>query len=103
MAGRQYPQQVPFVGLREVEPVRDALVNVALNLRYHIGGHHYATLLTALASEADEIQRIPGGHYLYGVGLQYGYNTKFGPIEGTLAYSGHCTKPLLYISMGFDF
>ena len=103
MAGRQYPQQVPFVGLREVEPVRDALVNLALNLRYHIGGHHYATLLTALASEADEIQRIPGGHYLYGVGLQYGYNTKFGPIEATLAYSGHCTKPLLYISMGFDF
>lgn len=102
-AGKYVEQQLPFVGLSHWEAVRNVFVMADFRLRYHFLQRHYATCLGALLAEHRDFRHLRCAAYHYGVGLQYGYDSKFGPVEAGIAYSGRCRKPKFYLSVGFDF
>ena len=103
LAGRYVEQQLPFVGVSGIEPTRAALAIAGLNVRYNVHGRHYATLLTNAGVENDRLSNLHRGRYIYGFGLQYGLDTKLGPITGTLSYSSNSQKVLFYLGVGFNF
>lgn len=101
--GKYVDHQLPFVGLSHMEMVRNALLTVDFRLRCNIVKRHYATLLGALLAEQDEFRHFNHANYMWGVGLRYGYDSKFGPVEAAISYSGECHQPFFYINVGFDF
>lgn len=103
LEGKYLEQQLPFVGLSHFELFRNALVSCDVKFRYHFLTRHYATLLGAVLAEQRDVRHLKKAHYAYGIGLHYGYETKFGPVQAALSYSGECRKPTFYMSVGFDF
>ena len=101
--GRFMPQQLPFIGLNRMERFRNALAMFDFKLRYRFYARHYAFLLGALMAEQRDVRHLRRAAYHYGVGLRYGYDSKFGPVEATVSYSGLCRKPAFYVKIGFDF
>lgn len=103
VAGKYTAQQLPFAGIGRIEPVADKLTLADLRLRYHIAGRHYATCWGAAALHAPRFKHFQKGHYRFGGAVQYGYHSKFGPIEALLAYASRCHAPTFYVNIGFDF
>lgn len=102
-AGKYIEQQLPFTGVSNIEPSRRALIIAAMKLRYNIVGRHYASALLNVATDANTLSEVHKGRYFYGTGLQYGFNSKFGPIEATFSYSDNSRKLLFYVNVGFNF
>lgn len=96
-------QQLPFVGLSHMEMMRNAMLMADFRLRYNIVKRHYASLLGALLAEQKNFRHFNHANYIWGAGLRYGYDSKFGPVEAAISYSGECRQPFFYINVGFDF
>lgn len=103
MAGKYIEQQIPFVGVSRLEPGKAALMVVDVKLRYNLLKNHYLTGIVNVADENDKLSNLHRGRYFYGVGLKYGLDTRFGPIEAMLSYSDNSEKLLFYLGVGFDF
>ena len=103
MRGKYVEQQLPFVGINNFELMRNTLMILDTRLRYTILPKHYATLKAAVLAEQDEFKHMDRAKYIAGFGLQYSYDSKFGPVEALLSYSAHCRKPYFFASVGFDF
>lgn len=101
--GKYLQHQLPFVGLSHFELVRNTLLILDARLRYQPVKRHYATLWASVLAEQDKIKHMHHANYLGGVGLQYSYDSKFGPVEALLSYSNRCTHPFFFVSVGFDF
>lgn len=101
--GKYIEHQLPFVGLSDYEHVRNTMFVADCKFRYNIFSRHYATFTGALIAEARDFRHMRNPSYIYGLGLQYGYLSKIGPIEASISYSGRCTKPVFYLSVGYDF
>ncbi len=101
--GKYVSQQLPFSGVSHVEMAANALIICGTGLRYNLGGRHFVTALANVGVEDEKLSQIHRGRYFYGAGMRYGYNSKFGPIEATLSYSGNSEKLLFYINVGFNY
>lgn len=103
MSGRYVEQQFAFAGVSRLEAADNALAIAGFDLRYNIVGRHFVSALCDVAVEHDRLPRLHRGRYFYGFGAQYGFNTRFGPIEAALTYSDNTRRPQLSVSVGFDF
>lgn len=101
--GKYLPQQLPFIGITNTELQPNALVVAGLRLRQRIKGEHYASLIGNLALGSGKMQELNQGRFLYGVGIEYGYNSKFGPMEASLGYAGNSRKPTCLLNLGYYF
>lgn len=98
-----FSQQLSFVGLSYVEMVRSSLAMCNLRLRYALQDRHYVSLLANLACEESDLKDLFNGNLIYGIGAQYAYDSKFGPVSATFAYSGRRDSPVMYINVGYVF
>ncbi len=103
MMGKYVDQQLPFTGVARIEPARDALFTAALRLRYNIAKNQYVTAIGNTAADASKLSKMHRASYIGGGGLQYGYLTKFGPIEGTVSYSDNTNHLQFFINVGYSF
>lgn len=103
MAAKYLPQQLPFVGISNFELVRNTLLMFDMKMRYQVLKRNYVTLLAAVLAEQDKIKHMDHAKYVEGLGLQYSYDTNFGPVEALLSYSPHCRRPYFFVSVGFNF
>lgn len=101
--GQYIPQQLSFVGITDMEMVSKSLLAGKLKLRQRISKEHYLSLLGNLAVMDDKFQDILKGRYIYGIGLGYGFNSKFGPLEASIGYTDYTSKTKCYINLGFYF
>lgn len=101
--GKYFGQQLSFVGLSYVETVRNSLAMFNFRIRYLLRDKQYVSLLGNLACEERDVKHLFKGNVLYGVGAQYAYDSKFGPVSATFAYSGRRDTPVLYINVGYVF
>lgn len=103
LSGRYLTQQIAFTGVSNPEFAQDVFLTAAANLRYNIAGRHFATALFNLAAETSKLEDIHRARHFYGIGLKYGYNSKFGPIEATFSYSDNTKKLLFHLGVGYYF
>ncbi|MCR5138935.1 MAG: patatin-like phospholipase family protein [Bacteroidaceae bacterium] len=96
-------QQMPFVGIGNMEYVRHHFVAAQLQAQQRIGGNHYVLLRMAAAQHADEIKEILDHRTLFGVQAAYYYNTIFGPLGATFGYSNRTKEPYIYLNLGYEF
>jgi NTE family protein len=103
VAGRFLTQQLPFVGINNVQLTGNALLVGSLKLRQRLGSIHYLTLTQNYALSSEKWTRLNKGDAMYGCGIGYGMNSMFGPLEASLNYANHADKVSLYINLGYYF
>ena len=102
-AGKFMPQQLPFVGMTSTERAEKSLLLGGLTWQQCLGGEHYLSLIGNVAVTHGELHRLNDGKSVYGVGLQYGYNSKLGPLEAVVSYGNNNKKVVCFINLGFYF
>lgn len=101
--GRYMPQQLPFFGISNIELVEKSILASNCKLRYKIFGEHYISLSGNIALTDNKLQDVLGGELIYGIGIGYGFNSKLGPLEATVGYSGYTDKINCFANLGFYF
>lgn len=102
-AGKYVPQQLPFVGVNYMEIVERSATIAQLELRQRFGNKHYIKLAGNFGMTDDKIYDIFSGRKIGGVGLGYGYDSLFGPLDATFSYSSLTRKVGFYLNVGFIF
>ena len=105
IAGRYVDQQIPFMGINYASTGDRHVAVLDLNFRYKLAKNQYASLHGAyLKSDNLIIEQIkPSFPEHWGVALEYGYRTIFGPFRVNLHWSDLTRRVGLYASMGYDF
>lgn len=101
--GRFLPQQLPFVGINNVELMKNALLIGSMKFRQRIGTAHYLTLTGNYALSASKLQYLLDEDTRFGCGIGYGLNSIFGPLEASLNYANRSNKVSMYVNLGFKF
>lgn len=101
--GRFLPQQLPFIGINNVELMRNSLLIGSLKFRQRIGNVHYVTLTGNYALSASKLQHLLEEETRFGCGIGYGLDSIFGPLEASLNYANRSDKVSLYVNLGFYF
>ena len=101
--GKYFPQQLPFTGINHAEAADNSVLAAQVRFRYRVGSNHYISVLGDLASQDNNFFHLPKGDYLWGTGLNYSYNSMFGPLEATFSYSNHTDRVAFYLSLGYTF
>ena len=101
--GKYLPQQLTFAGVTDTEITDNTLIIAGLTLRQRITGEHYLSLVGDFAAISHHAHNILNETFLYGVALEYAYNTKFGPMSLSLSYSKQCKDLYLFTNVGCYF
>lgn len=101
--GKYLPQQISFIGMTNIEPMGNTLVTGHIHLQQQIHNLHYISLYTQFALSSDKIRQLSQSRFLYCTALQYGYDSKVGPLKVHVAYTGHGNRLTGFVSMGFNF
>lgn len=99
--GRYLAQQLPFIGIQNIELCENSIIIAAIKIRYDLFKKHHFTLHSNFMSQHDyfgnmfEFQDI-----LWGFGLEYSYQTSLGPLS--VLVSGTNKNPWggIYLSLG---
>ena len=102
-AGKYIAQQLPFVGISHMEFSDKALLIGALKLRQRIKRNNYVSIAGNVALSDNEPENIYKGRFIWGGGLEYGYDSKIGPIEASLNYANHSNGMNFYVNLGYYF
>lgn len=101
--GRYMPQQLPFVGIGNIEMTQKSIVVTSLKLRQRMGSIHYLTLTGNVGFCNNNLFKIWKEKTLYGFGFGYGLDSMFGPLEASLNYSNNTKEVGFYVNLGYTF
>jgi NTE family protein len=103
MAGRYYEQQIPFIGFNGEHTCDNLLTTVDLDMRFRVAKKHYLSLIGAALHAGNDWQGFRSKVPIFGVGMQYAYKSKFGPLTANVHWNSFNNKFGLYLSAGYDF
>ncbi len=96
-------QQMPFVGLRRMELVKNRFVGCQLKLQERLFTNHFVLFKVVAAQHADKLRHLFDTSTLWGGQLAYYYRTMFGPIGAALGYSNKSDKVDFFVNVGYEF
>ena len=100
---RFLPQQLPFVGINNVELMGNSLLIGGMKFRQRMGSIHYVTLTSNYALSSHKLSGLLKENTMFGCGVGYGMDSMFGPLEASLNYANRADKVSMYINLGFKF
>lgn len=103
MSGRYYEQQVPFIGYNAVSDRKNLLTVAELELRFKFAKKCYLSAIGAAMHDGNSLEEMKSQHPVFAAGLQFGYNSKFGPLLANLHWNSTFNKVGFYLSAGYDF
>ena len=101
--GHYVEQQMPFVGMGNVEYAEHHFTALQLQAQERITSNNYILLRLAAAQHAHDLKDLPHNKTLIGGQLAYYYQTMLGPLGLTLGYSNKTRELYSYINIGFEF
>ena len=103
LAGRYMDQQMPFIGVQALSAMENMLTIFRTDYRFRIVKNHYLTGIVNYARDCDVFREYGKGKGYFGAGLEYSYDTIFGPLSANLHWSDISNKVGLYLSVGYNF
>lgn len=100
--GRYFGQQLPFIGIDNLETFEHALLVAALRCRYRISKHYMTLALNYAKHENNFFDLLKGGD-VWGGGVSYSYDSRIGPLEGWINLSNWDKKLGIVLSLGYHF
>lgn len=103
MAGRYFPQQIPFIGRNNVTMMGKLMTLFRTDFRFEVAKHHFISGIVNYVRECDDFRDYVKGPGWFGAGIEYGFDTAFGPLRADIHWSSITNKAGFYISWGYDF
>lgn len=103
IAGRYVDQQIPFIGITNLAAMKSILTVYGLDLRFRLARNHYLTGIVNYARDCDYLVDYAQGLGYFGAGVEYAFDTIFGPIKGNIHWSNMTRKVGIYLCGGFNF
>ena len=103
LAARYVDQQIPFMGITNLSAMKSILTVYGLDLRFRLARNHYLTGVINYARDCDKFRDYTKGLGYFGAGVEYAFDTIFGPIKGNVHWSNMTKKAGVYLSAGFNF
>ena len=103
LPGRFVDQQVPFIGLTNLVAMKNIMTMFRTDFRFEVARNHYVTGTINYVRDAETFRQFGEGMGNFGAGVEYSYDTIFGPISANVHWSDFTGKVGLYLSAGFNF
>ena len=103
LAGRYVDQQMPFIGVNHLSAMKNILTLFRTDFRFTLARNHYLTGIVNYARDCDYFKDYTAGLGYFGAGIEYSYDTIFGPLSANLHWSNMTNKVGFYISAGYNF
>lgn len=103
LSGRYVDQQLPFIGLTNLVAMKNILTIYRTDLRFRLARNHYLTGIVNYVRDCDRIKDYAKGMGYFGAGVQYSFDTIFGPLSANIHWSDMTNKVGIYISAGYNF
>lgn len=103
MPGRYVDQQIPFVGVTHLSAMKNMLTLFRTDYRFKLARNHYVTGIVNYVRDCDSFRDYAVGPGYIGAGLEYSFDTIFGPLSANVHWSNMTNKVGFYISAGYNF
>ena len=103
MAGKYVDQQMPFIGVGHLAAMKNILTLFRTDFRFTIARNHYLTGILNYARDCDRFSDYTVGLGYFGAGVEYSFDTIFGPLSANLHWSNLTNKVGFYLSAGYNF
>ena len=103
LPGRFIDQQMPFVGITNLAAMKNILTTFRTDFRFRIVKNHYITGIVNYARDCDVFADYTAGAGYFGAGVEYSFDTIFGPLSANVHWSDMTGKVGVYLSAGYNF
>jgi NTE family protein len=103
LPGRYVSQQIPFIGINKLAAMKNFLTVFRTDFRVKIASNHYVKGIVNYARDCDSLREYAVGPGYLGAGLEYSYDTIFGPFTVNIHWSDFTKKFGVYFSAGYSF
>ena len=103
LAGRYVEQQIPFIGVTNLSAMKNVLTVFRTDYRFRLMKNHYVTAIVNYARDCDDFRSYVEGLGYFGAGLEYAYDTIFGPFKFNVHWSNLSKTVGVYLSAGYNF
>ncbi len=109
LAGRYVDQQLPFIGVTNLWAMKNILTMAGMDFRFRLVKNHYLTGIVNYVRDCDHFNTYLQGQGYFGTGIEYAYDTIFGPVKANIHWSNMTRVPSksgklgFYISAGYNF
>ena len=101
--GRYVDQQLPFIGITNLHAMENVVTMVRADLRFRIAKNNYVTGIFNYVRDGDCFKDYLVGPGYFGAGIEYAYDTIFGPMKANVHWSDMTGKVGFYVSVGYNF
>lgn len=103
LPGRYVEQQMPFIGEAHLSAMKNILTLYRTDFRFTIAKNHYLTGILNYVRDCDHFKDYTVGLGYFGAGIEYSFDTIFGPLSANLHWSNMTKKVGFYLSAGYNF
>ena len=103
LAGRYVDQQVPFMGVNNLHAMKNIMTMARMDFRFTVAKNHFLTGIFNYVRDCDYFRDYVSGSGYFGAGVEYAFDTIFGPLKANVHWSNMTRKVGFYVSAGFDF
>ena len=103
LPGRFVDQQLPFMGVTNLVAMENIMTLFRTDFRFRLARNHYLTGIVNYVRDSEYFTGYGKGKGNFGAGLEYSYDTIFGPMSANVHWSDFTGKVGVYLSAGFNF
>ena len=103
LAGRYVDQQIPFIGVTNLWAMKNMMTMLGMDFRFKVHRNHYITGIVNYVRDCDRFSAYFDGQGYFGAGIEYAYDSIFGPLKANVHWSDMTGKVGFYISAGYNF
>ena len=96
-------EQLPFIGITNLAVMKNIMTMLRTDFRFRIARNHYVTGILNYVRDCDSFSTYGVGMGYVGAGVEYSYDTIFGPLSANIHWSDITGKVGVYLSTGFNF
>lgn len=98
-------RHIPFMGANWIQGTNNAMGVARTDFRYELFRNNYIILTGNYGRYSEDIDNFFGEvpEDIWGAGISYSYNSIIGPIDFTIMHSTAVNKPIINISIGYEF
>ena len=103
LPGRFVDQQVPFIGVTNLVAMENIMTMARADFRIDLLKNHYLTAIVNYVHDSEFFSEYVNGTGNFGAGIEYSFDTIFGPLSANIHWSDMTKKVGIYLSAGFNF
>lgn len=94
---------MPFIGITNLSAMKNILTIFRTDYRFRVVKNHYITGIVNYARDCDSFRTYGNGLGYFGAGIEYAFDTIFGPLKANVHWSNLTNRVGIYLSAGYNF